>query len=90
MVNKISEKDVQGVIQNIFEKELNRNDINVVNLRSFSEEGVDSIEFMSLLVYLEEYFKIEIDYLKFFSKEYNQIILDDLVAAVIYEINEKD
>lgn len=85
----VNEKSIMKKIEEILNNELEHQNIQMKMNDNLVEAGIDSIEFMAILVYLEEEYGIEIDYLKYFSDNFECILFEDIIRAVINELAQK-
>ena len=82
--------NIKEEISRIFIVELGREYVQIDENVAVYDSGIDSIEFMSLLVYLEVNFQIEIDYVKNFSMHFEEITYGDIIKAVAAELSIND
>ena len=82
--------DIVNEIRKILDDELGREDVKINEELTLKNAGVDSIEFMGMLVYLEETFKIEIDFIKYFPMNFADITFKTIIYAVEQELGEND
>ena len=83
MQNNILEKIVE-----IVNKEFDIKLENVLSSDTLISYGIDSIAFMTMIIYIEEEYSIEFSFDGIFMKEYSDVTFDDLMEEINNLINK--
>ena len=82
-------EEIIAKIERIINKELEINTKNIKPNKTLLELGIDSIRFMTLVVYLEEEMSIEIDFMNGLEEEYSKNTIDTLVCLIRKEVEQQ-